>query len=206
MFDYIAMGIPMVVSTTRSIQETFPTGCFESFISDDPRDLAQAILRLHKNPELAMSYAKRAKDAAQPYTWPVQRRTLLGPRRRTARSAAADPQQVVGGTVNQTAAARPAHGEVVAEPNHWRGDDLHRRRIAKRRPSERSLESLRTRQLRRVGPVVLYDADCRVADSGEVVPSVAVCLRPVGWPPTRRRPRRSAALPPSHAPCRAGAA
>ena len=39
-FDYITMGIPMVVSTTRSVEETFPAGCFESFVSDDPSDLA----------------------------------------------------------------------------------------------------------------------------------------------------------------------
>ena len=74
MFDYITMGIPMVVSTTRSVEETFPDGCFESFVSDDPGDLARAIERLHHDPKLAMSYARRAKDAAQPYSWPVQRR------------------------------------------------------------------------------------------------------------------------------------
>ena len=74
MFDYITMGVPMVVSTTRSVAETFPAGCFESFVSDDPSDLARAIQRLHQDPKLAMSYAKRAKDAAAPYSWPVQRR------------------------------------------------------------------------------------------------------------------------------------
>jgi glycosyltransferase involved in cell wall biosynthesis/lipid II:glycine glycyltransferase (peptidoglycan interpeptide bridge formation enzyme) len=73
MFDYITMGIPMVVSTTRSVKETFPAGCFEPFVPDDPSDLARAIQRLHDDPSLAMSYAKRAKDAAQRYSWPVQR-------------------------------------------------------------------------------------------------------------------------------------
>ena len=73
MFDYITMGIPMVVSTTRSVQETFPAGCFESFVSDDPSDLARAIERLYHDPKLAESYATRAKDVARPYSWPVQR-------------------------------------------------------------------------------------------------------------------------------------
>ncbi|MFG1931585.1 GNAT family N-acetyltransferase [Mycobacterium sp. NPDC048908] len=73
MFDYITMGVPMVVSITRSVQETFPPGCFESFISDDPDDLARAVERLYKDPQLAMAYANRAKEAAQPYSWPVQR-------------------------------------------------------------------------------------------------------------------------------------
>jgi glycosyltransferase involved in cell wall biosynthesis len=73
-FDFITMGIPMVVSTTRSVEETFPAGCFESFVSDDPSDLARAIERLYHDPKLAMSYAARAKDVARPYSWPVQRR------------------------------------------------------------------------------------------------------------------------------------
>jgi glycosyltransferase involved in cell wall biosynthesis len=73
MFDYITMGIPMVVSPTRSVEETFPPGCFESFVSGDPSDLARAIQRLHDDPKLAMSYATRVKDVARPYSWPVQR-------------------------------------------------------------------------------------------------------------------------------------
>ena len=73
MFDYIAMCIPIVVSTTRSVEETFPPGCFESFTSDDPSDLANAIERVYRDPKLALSHAARAKDAAQPYSWAVQR-------------------------------------------------------------------------------------------------------------------------------------
>lgn len=73
MFDYVTMGVPMVVSTTRSVEETFPEGCFEPFISDDPSDLARAIQRLHDDPKLAMSYATRVKEVARPYSWPLQR-------------------------------------------------------------------------------------------------------------------------------------
>lgn len=73
MFDFITMGVPMVVSTTRSVEEAFPAGCFECFVSDDPNDLARAIARLHRDPKLAASYAARAKDAAKSYCWPVQR-------------------------------------------------------------------------------------------------------------------------------------
>jgi glycosyltransferase involved in cell wall biosynthesis len=74
MFDFITMGIPMVVSTTRSVTHTFPAGCFESFVPDDPDDLARAIERLYHDPTLAASYAVRAKEVARPYSWPAQRR------------------------------------------------------------------------------------------------------------------------------------
>ncbi|KRE32488.1 hypothetical protein ASG82_23645 [Mycobacterium sp. Soil538] len=73
MFDYITMGITMVVSPTRSVEETFPAGCFEPFLSDDPGDLARAIQQLHDDPKLAMSYAARARNVTQPFSWPVQR-------------------------------------------------------------------------------------------------------------------------------------
>lgn len=73
MFDFINMGIPMAVSLTRSVQVTFPSGCFEQFTADDPDDLARAVLRLHDNPALAAGYVARAREAARPYSWPAQR-------------------------------------------------------------------------------------------------------------------------------------
>ncbi|MGV0852271.1 glycosyltransferase family 4 protein [Mycolicibacterium phlei] len=73
MFDFINMGIPMAVSRTRSVQTTFPPGCFEQFTADDPDDLARAVLRLHDNPALAAGYVARAREAARPYSWPAQR-------------------------------------------------------------------------------------------------------------------------------------
>lgn len=77
MFDFITMGVPMAVSTTRSVEETFPSGCFEPFIPDDPADLARAIKRLHDRPELAESYAVRAKEVSQRFSWSVQRERYL---------------------------------------------------------------------------------------------------------------------------------
>ena len=38
MFDFIAMGLPMVVSRTRSVEQTFPPDCFERFESGNPAD------------------------------------------------------------------------------------------------------------------------------------------------------------------------
>ena len=73
MFDFITMGIPMVVSTTQSVESTFPPGCFESFVANDPCDLATAIVRLYNDAEAAASYAVRARNAARPYSWSVQR-------------------------------------------------------------------------------------------------------------------------------------
>ena len=73
MFDFITMGVPMVVSTTRSVQSAFPPGCFEPFVADDARDLAKAIVRVYANPTTAKAQATRAREVARPYSWAAQR-------------------------------------------------------------------------------------------------------------------------------------
>ncbi len=73
MFDFVAMGVPMVVSRTRSVEEVFGDGCFESFRSGDPGDLARAVRRLYGDPELRRRYASRAAVTVRPFAWSVQR-------------------------------------------------------------------------------------------------------------------------------------
>lgn len=69
-FDFIAMGIPMAMSRTRSVEETFPADTVELFESGDAVDLARAIRRVYADPD------RRARLAAQPaqrYRWTYQR-------------------------------------------------------------------------------------------------------------------------------------
>ena len=73
MFDFIAMGLPMVVSRTRSVEQTFPPDCFERFESGNPADLARALRRLHEDPDHRALLATRAAAAADPYRWAHQR-------------------------------------------------------------------------------------------------------------------------------------
>jgi glycosyltransferase involved in cell wall biosynthesis len=77
MFDFIAMGIPMAVSRTRSVEEAFPVGCFERFESGDAADLAAAIRRLYADPAHRARLVAQATAAAEPYRWPNQRTRYL---------------------------------------------------------------------------------------------------------------------------------
>jgi glycosyltransferase involved in cell wall biosynthesis len=77
MFDFIAMGIPMAVSRTRSVAEAFTPDCFEPFESGDPADLAAAIRRLHSDQAHRARLAVRAAATAEPYRWPNQRAQYL---------------------------------------------------------------------------------------------------------------------------------
>lgn len=77
MFDFIAMGIPMAVSRTRSVMETFPADCCELFDSGEPADLAEAIRRLYADPDHRARLAASATAAAEPYRWVHQRKRYL---------------------------------------------------------------------------------------------------------------------------------
>ncbi|WP_147257906.1 glycosyltransferase [Pseudonocardia hierapolitana] len=74
MFDFVVMGIPMIVATTRSVEETFGAGCFEEFRSGDANDLARAIQRLRDEPERARKYVERATEVVDEIAWRIQRR------------------------------------------------------------------------------------------------------------------------------------
>jgi glycosyltransferase involved in cell wall biosynthesis len=77
MFDFIAMGVPMVVARTRSVDETFPPGCFETFESDDAAGLAEGIRRLYADPDRRARLADQARVAAEPFRWVHEREHYL---------------------------------------------------------------------------------------------------------------------------------
>jgi glycosyltransferase involved in cell wall biosynthesis len=77
MFDYIAMRLPVLITRTQAVEAYFDDSCFELFESCDPADLAQAIRRLHNDPELRRRRVERALEAAQPYRWEHQREIYL---------------------------------------------------------------------------------------------------------------------------------
>jgi glycosyltransferase involved in cell wall biosynthesis len=76
-FDFIAMRVPVAISRTRSVLETFEPGCFELFDSGDPADLAEAIRRLHADPDHRARLAATAAAATEHYRWPHQRGSYL---------------------------------------------------------------------------------------------------------------------------------
>jgi glycosyltransferase involved in cell wall biosynthesis len=101
MFDFIAMGIPMVVARTRSVDETFPSGCFETFESDDAQGLAAAVRRLQADPGYRARLAAQARAAAEPLRWVHERGRYLevADRLLTTRRAGPLPGRAAGSRV-----------------------------------------------------------------------------------------------------------
>jgi glycosyltransferase involved in cell wall biosynthesis len=73
MFDFVAMGKPVISSRTRSVEETFDPSCVELFESGDPADLARAIRALYRDPDRRDAMARKACEVAAPYRWSRQR-------------------------------------------------------------------------------------------------------------------------------------
>lgn len=77
MYDFIAMGVPVLMSRTRSVEAYFPPTCFKYFESGDPADLARAIRDVERNPALAKDFVEHAGRISVPYRWDAQRAIYL---------------------------------------------------------------------------------------------------------------------------------
>ena len=77
MFDLVAMRRPAIVSRTQSVESYFDDDCFALFESSSPESLADAIRRLHDDPELRNRLVERASTVNEPYRWPRQREVYL---------------------------------------------------------------------------------------------------------------------------------
>jgi glycosyltransferase involved in cell wall biosynthesis len=74
MYDLVTMRRPVLMSRTRSVEAYFDPESFAYFDSDDPRALADAIVRLHTEPARAAALVRHAADVLEPYRWPRQRK------------------------------------------------------------------------------------------------------------------------------------
>jgi glycosyltransferase involved in cell wall biosynthesis len=77
LFDFVAMGLPSVVSRTRSVEETFDDECFEFFESGNADDLARAVRHLYADPARRGRLVEHAYSVAEPYRWSRQRAAYL---------------------------------------------------------------------------------------------------------------------------------
>jgi glycosyltransferase involved in cell wall biosynthesis len=77
MFDFFSMRRPAIVSWTRSVAAYFDDNAVEFFRADDPGDLAQAVRRLHDDPQRRAELVEGAARENEPYRWPFQREVYL---------------------------------------------------------------------------------------------------------------------------------
>lgn len=81
LFEYIALGIPVVVARTKAIQDyfDFDDTCLAFFNPGDEENLSRVLLDLYKNPSKRKELAKNAMKAYQTrYRWEIMRKKYLG--------------------------------------------------------------------------------------------------------------------------------
>jgi glycosyltransferase involved in cell wall biosynthesis len=77
MFEFISMGVPALVSRTRSVAAYFDDESFGWFTAGDEHDLARALREVHADAGLRRRLAAHAAEVAEPYRWPHQREVYL---------------------------------------------------------------------------------------------------------------------------------
>jgi glycosyltransferase involved in cell wall biosynthesis len=77
MFEYIALGIPIVISRTSAVEAYFDDSCMSYFESGNDQDLARAIIELYKNPEKRSQLPKNALKVYEQYVPATQKASYL---------------------------------------------------------------------------------------------------------------------------------
>lgn len=77
LFEYVAMGRPVVVGDVPSIRRAFADHEVLYYDTGDARQLAEAVLRIHRDPQGALEMAARARRTYQRYTWDVMREVYI---------------------------------------------------------------------------------------------------------------------------------
>jgi glycosyltransferase involved in cell wall biosynthesis len=78
LMEYAALGIPALVARWPTYEHYFPDDAVSYFPPGDAQALADVILRLYRQPDLALAQAERAFELYQRYRWARQRGLYLG--------------------------------------------------------------------------------------------------------------------------------
>lgn len=70
LFDYMAAGLPVVATRTGQIAEVVQDGVQGYLVGDDPREVADALIKLARDPDRRRAMGRAARDRiAGHYTW-----------------------------------------------------------------------------------------------------------------------------------------
>jgi glycosyltransferase involved in cell wall biosynthesis len=78
LFEYIAMGKPVVVGDVPSIRTAFGPETVSYYDTGDADQLAARVLAVYNGAEAAQEMAERAQETFQRYTWDVMKKIYVG--------------------------------------------------------------------------------------------------------------------------------
>lgn len=78
LFEYVAMGLPVVVGDVPSIRTAFGPETVQYYRTGDADELADRVLEVYRDPEAARAMAARAQETFEKYTWDVMKGVYVG--------------------------------------------------------------------------------------------------------------------------------
>jgi glycosyltransferase involved in cell wall biosynthesis len=88
MYEYIALGKPVIASRLKAVEAYFGENAFVYFDPANPESLANGILFLHQHPERLQVLARNAKELYSEYRWEKQKEIYLSAYRQIIQSRA----------------------------------------------------------------------------------------------------------------------
>jgi glycosyltransferase involved in cell wall biosynthesis len=77
MYDYMALGIPVLASRLEAVEAYFGEDALAYFEPDSPQSLAERILDLYLHPEKREALSRTAQIAYSRYRWQEQKKVYL---------------------------------------------------------------------------------------------------------------------------------
>jgi glycosyltransferase involved in cell wall biosynthesis len=77
MYEYIALGKPVLASQLEAVAAYFDPGAIQYFESGNPQSLAQGILDLYQHPSKRETLARNAQRLYAEYRWDKQKTVYL---------------------------------------------------------------------------------------------------------------------------------
>jgi glycosyltransferase involved in cell wall biosynthesis len=96
LLEFAMMGVPAISAKLKTVEHYFGNGAVCFFKPGDVNELAQAIERLYRSPELRKQHADLARKVVDHFSWPKQRAEFyraidsILPRREPASAPQAD--------------------------------------------------------------------------------------------------------------------
>ncbi|MCI0843647.1 MAG: glycosyltransferase, partial [Chloroflexi bacterium] len=78
LFEYVAMGLPVVVGDVPSIRTAFGPEAVQYYRTGDPYQLADRVLALYRDADGARAMAAGAQETYKKYTWDVMKEVYVG--------------------------------------------------------------------------------------------------------------------------------
>ncbi|MCH7810642.1 MAG: glycosyltransferase family 4 protein, partial [Chloroflexi bacterium] len=78
LFEYVAMGLPVVVGDVPSIRTAFGPETVQYYRAGDAYELADRVLAVYRDSDAARAMAARAQETFKKYTWDVMKEVYVG--------------------------------------------------------------------------------------------------------------------------------